>query len=132
MTSEKPIAAIYPRHREVLELYNQGFSINAIGNRLNYPAKTVTRILSTVLGVKRHTQPPSGYLGLDAAAKRFGLRKEDLRYGINSGRLQCVSHARRLYVKLEDVQVWLNDSKERRFAREAMRKVLALPPKRPG
>lgn len=112
-----------PRAKEVLELHNQGCSLNAISCRLGITVGLVRWFLRTSL----HIPPPSipdGYFTISKIAKMFGLPVRGLLKAVNEGQLKTTQFGKIRYLTIDQVQFWINNRPYREQARKLQERLL--------
>jgi DNA-binding transcriptional ArsR family regulator len=111
------------KQEQILELFRQGHSVAAIACRLDLTESIVRRHLDKARVIAEEC--PEGCLSVDDAARRIGMEERDLYYGIAAGNLRYVRRGRRKWLRMADVQIWLDNDQYRQEARAMMERLLA-------
>ena len=111
------------RQQQIVDLWNQGYSIEAIAGRLGITVSTVTQLLFREPWGRDFGAPP-GYVSLPKAARHFGVPVDNIFQAIERGELPALFRNRHVYITMEAVDNWLDNSHYHRQARALAARVL--------
>jgi hypothetical protein len=116
-----------PRQKQIMELFKQGYSVDAIACKLGIKFNTVGWYLRKI-HVPACTTPP-GYITIEEAARKVGMGIPELRKGIKLGDLRFVMHNRRIFTTHTWVRNFINNLPYRLQAKKMQEKLFQAHPK---